>query len=66
MPFYEYTCGKCGETFELLVRNADEKVRCPKCGATPKKMLSSFAARASSGGSSSSSCPTCSGGTCNL
>ena len=33
MPIYEYRCRKCGEDFEVLFRNRDEKmsVACPKC-----------------------------------
>lgn len=31
MPIYEYTCGKCGHEFELLVRDS-EPPACPDCG----------------------------------
>lgn len=35
MPIYEYKCVKCNETFEVYrpMRESDEKVKCPKCGA---------------------------------
>jgi putative FmdB family regulatory protein len=33
MPIYDYQCRACRHRFELLVK-PDEKVNCPKCGAT--------------------------------
>jgi putative FmdB family regulatory protein len=32
MPLYEYTCDRCDEEFELLVRNSDPPA-CPHCGS---------------------------------
>lgn len=32
MPIYEYTCGKCGSEFELLIRSDGERPACPSCG----------------------------------
>lgn len=32
MPIYEYTCGKCRQEFEWLVRS-EEDVECPHCGS---------------------------------
>lgn len=32
MPIYEYTCPRCEEDFELLVRGV-EKPACPTCGS---------------------------------
>jgi putative FmdB family regulatory protein len=56
MPIFEYNCGKCDETFELLVKRYDEKVKCPKCGSTRvEKLFSLFAG-------SCSSCESCSSG----
>lgn len=47
MPIYEYNCEECGEQFELLLRRADEEVRCPKCdGTSVERLLSVFTARA--------------------
>ena len=67
MPIYEYTCKKCGATFEHLARTlSDTAEKCPKCGARkPVKNLSTFSARVSSGGGDFS-CPTgtCSTGAC--
>lgn len=31
MPIYEYTCPRCEEDFELLVRG-EERPACPTCG----------------------------------
>ena len=43
MPIYEYVCKKCGNEFEVLVFNKDEKPECPACGAKkPTKKMSSF------------------------
>jgi putative FmdB family regulatory protein len=32
MPLYDYTCKKCDQTFELLVRSS-QTPECPKCGS---------------------------------
>lgn len=45
MPIFEYTCKKCGTSFEALVSVADAKAPCEKCGSTNvKKQLSTFSA----------------------
>jgi len=45
MPVYEYTCSKCSEKFELLVRGGT-RVACPSCRSKKvKKEFSSFAPR---------------------
>ncbi len=46
MPIHEYQCGKCGRTFEVLLRSrADSPKQCPKCGAPgPEKIFSVFSA----------------------
>ena len=71
MPIYEYTCKKCGYSFEHLARTISESApKCPKCGAPkPEKQFSTFSASVASGGGTScslGSCetPTCSTGTC--
>ena len=33
MPLYEFDCNSCREVVEVLVRNTDQKVECPDCGA---------------------------------
>jgi putative FmdB family regulatory protein len=66
VPIYEYACMECESHFEELVRNAEQAVACPECGAhNVLKQLSSFAVagiasqpRSSSGGGG------CCGGSC--
>ena len=45
MPLYEYWCPECKKTFEKLqpmgIKSGD--VKCARCGALTKKMLSVFA-----------------------
>ena len=44
MPIYEYACMECEEHFEELVRNDEQVVTCPSCGAAKVlKQLSAFA-----------------------
>ena len=44
MPIYEYACMACESHFEELVRNAEQAVSCPDCGAgNVLKQFSSFA-----------------------
>lgn len=61
MPIYEYRCGKCGNEFESFVwslREA-ESVECPRCGSKDvKKLLSSFASKASLSAVLGSGCGT--------
>jgi putative FmdB family regulatory protein len=64
MPIYEYACMECESHFEELVRNADQAVACPDCGAGDVlKQLSTFAVAGvqsqSSGGGGG-----CCGGSC--
>ena len=33
MPIYEYTCGKCGSEFELLIRGEGEHANRPAQGS---------------------------------
>jgi putative FmdB family regulatory protein len=62
MPLFEYKCEQCGEKFEELVTNSDEKVVCPKCGSiSAQKQMSSFAAKAAGASSSFDSAPSCAG-----
>lgn len=32
MPLYDYECGDCDTTFEELVKNTKQVVKCPGCG----------------------------------
>jgi putative FmdB family regulatory protein len=58
MPLYEYTCPRCGEKTEILVRGseANRMPACPVCGATMKKDWSPVAAH-TKGGSGGCSAP---------
>jgi putative FmdB family regulatory protein len=47
MPIYEYACMECEEHFEELVRNAEQVVACPSCGAA--KVLRQFSVFATVG-----------------
>jgi putative FmdB family regulatory protein len=70
MPIYEYICKKCGNEFEVLVFNKDEKPGCPECGAkNPTRKMSSFGFSAgsklkSSSTGTGSSCAGCSSSNC--
>ncbi len=32
VPIFEFTCGKCGSSFEEIVRSTDQTIICPHCG----------------------------------
>ncbi len=50
MPIYEYACRDCGREFEYLTREG-QTPSCPSCASHAlDKQLSTFAARATSGG----------------
>ncbi len=70
MPIYEYQCAHCGQKFEVRQAFGENgsSLSCPKCHTeNPKKLLSSFFSRGSSGTEPSEvSCPTCSSGVCGL
>ncbi|OHB74411.1 MAG: hypothetical protein A2Z34_02030 [Planctomycetes bacterium RBG_16_59_8] len=56
MPIYEYSCERCANKFEVLVRSADQKIACPDCGgARIEKLFSSFSATSAS--TSPAACP---------
>lgn len=45
MPIHEYICEKCGSKFEVLtlsMKEADEKLQCPKCGTECDKTPSTY------------------------
>jgi putative FmdB family regulatory protein len=67
MPIYEYQCRKCGETFELLFRNSEEKVHvtCPKCKSTrTQRLMSAFAGKIGNTSDGGASCGSCSATSC--
>jgi putative FmdB family regulatory protein len=72
MPIYEYICGGCGRSLELLLSGPKAKPVCPHCGSTKlAKQFSTFAAHnGSSTPCDSGKCPGaapaggCGGGSC--
>jgi putative FmdB family regulatory protein len=67
MPIYEYTCTRCDNRFEVLVRGGDQP-HCPDCGGARLDKLLSVPAAHTNG--SAASLPICDtprgGGTCGL
>ena len=61
MPIYEYTCQKCNNKFEQLVRSmsGETKFACPKCGSSKTARTLSVFAVGAEGARSQSSAPTC-------
>jgi putative FmdB family regulatory protein len=42
MPLYEYECDSCGHRFEVIQKFSDPPIeKCPKCGSTVHKLMSS-------------------------
>ena len=69
MPIYEFTCRKCGETFEeLILGGRIEDIKCPKCqSGDVEKIMSACAFKSGEkfvSSSGSSACASCAGGTC--
>ncbi len=67
MPFYEYRCEGCGESFEVLrpVAQRDEPGECPRCGAVEIERKLTLFATTNSGGEdcpSRASCESSGGG----
>ena len=49
MPLYEYHCTRCDDDFEVLVRSAGDKPKCPTCaGRRVTRKLSLFGMSAGS------------------
>lgn len=69
MPIYEYKCEECGHKFESLrsMKDADAPIICERCnGLNTRRELSVCFTHGSekSTGTASSSCGSCSGGSC--
>jgi putative FmdB family regulatory protein len=65
MPIYEYACMECESHFEELVRNAEQAVACPDCGAANVlRQLSAFAVTGASSKPSFGGGGGCCGGSC--
>ena len=64
MPLYEFTCERCGKSFEELkaLSERDDPAVCPDCGAEATRQMSAFAMVGGSAGHASSCAPS-SGGT---
>ena len=67
MPIYEFKCRKCDHTFEILVRNRNEKetVACPECRSKKtQRLMSAFAGRVGNTSAGGASCGSCSATRC--
>lgn len=71
MPIYEYRCPACADLFEKRASFSENsrETDCPGCGAQASKLLSTFAAIGSAGGSAAGasmapSGPMAGGGCC--
>jgi putative FmdB family regulatory protein len=64
MPIFEYKCGGCGHTMEVLQKSSKAaSPACEKCGGKDvQKLFSGFAVGRSE--SATPSCDTCDGGPC--
>ena len=63
MPLFEYTCGRCQKTKEVLARSAEDRrdPTCPDCDVPMVKEWSPVAAHTKSS-SGCADCPASSGG----
>jgi putative FmdB family regulatory protein len=51
MPLYEYRCGACGHTFELLQKVSERpKIHCPLCRGKLEKLISRTSFQLKGGG----------------
>ena len=71
MPIYEFKCLGCGEYFEILVMQTEDRVemKCPRCGDENFEKIMSASRYAMGSGSGanpgvSSKTRTCSSGSC--
>lgn len=65
MPIFEYSCNKCEQRFEKLLRKSDQEVDCPKCRSTDlRKLFSSFASPSSESSDAGDFCPPGGCGSC--
>jgi len=40
LALYEYTCSKCGHTFERIMNRGARAPRCPECGGRTRRLIS--------------------------
>ncbi len=65
MPLYEYVCKKCGASFEVLLAQSDQPVKCSFCGAeNAERQLSVFSTSVSSGYPAACGSQVACGGAC--
>ncbi|HHY42310.1 MAG TPA: zinc ribbon domain-containing protein [Thermoanaerobacterales bacterium] len=64
MPTFDFECKKCGYRFSefVSIKNKDQ-VRCPKCNGNVQQLFTGFL-YITKESSNSSSCGSCSGGSC--
>jgi putative FmdB family regulatory protein len=65
MPIYEFACGKCKHTFEVLCRMSDTATpACPQCTSKKtRKLMSVFGGKVGNT-SAGGGCGTCSATSC--
>lgn len=63
MPVLQYTCKKCGKSFEELVKKYDDAVLCPVCGERAERCYDGriFSATGTKTKKCSGNCKTCGG-----
>ena len=67
MPIYEFKCRKCAHTFEVLVRNRNEKevFACPECKSKrTQRLMSTFAGKVGNTSTGGASCGSCAATSC--
>jgi putative FmdB family regulatory protein len=67
MPIFEFKCSKCGEIYDVLFRNREEKiaVACPKCGSKKaNRLLSAFAGKIGNTSAGGAECGSCAATSC--
>jgi putative FmdB family regulatory protein len=64
MPIFEYTCSKCGKTFEKLILGRNpQPPECPHCGAKEvTQQFSTFSSAVAGAKSSRGACAPSGGG----
>jgi putative FmdB family regulatory protein len=42
MPIFDFKCGQCGHVSEILMsRTESQEIKCPECGSSMEKLISS-------------------------
>ncbi len=63
MPLLQYVCKNCGKSFDELVKNHGDPVKCPYCGAAAQRCYCGemFSSTGKSVKKCSGNCKTCGG-----